>query len=76
MVQGLSVVWNAAQKKGYSGTAILTRQPIKSHAIGMGIDEHDKEGRVITVEFPDYYVVNVYTPNAQAELARLPYRLL
>jgi exodeoxyribonuclease-3 len=70
------VVWNAAQKKGYSGTAILTRLPIKSHSIGMGIDEHDKEGRVVTIEFPDYYVVNVYTPNAQAELARLPYRLL
>lgn len=70
------IVWNPAQKKGYSGTAILTREPVLSHSVGMGVDEHDKEGRVITVEYPDFYVVNVYTPNAQAELARLPYRLV
>lgn len=69
------VVWNAAQKKGYSGTAILTRLPFKRSELGMGVDEHDREGRVVTLEFPDFYVVNVYTPNAQAELARLSYRL-
>lgn len=69
------VVWNAASKKGYSGTAVLTRLPVKSHTLGIGHPEHDNEGRVITVEFPDFYLVNVYTPNAQEELKRLPYRM-
>jgi len=69
------VVWNPAVKKGYSGTAVLSRIPILNHALGMNIVDHDKEGRVVTVEFPDYYLVNVYTPNSQEALVRLPYRL-
>ena len=56
-------VWNSAEKKGYSGTLILSRLPVLSHSLGMGIPEHDREGRLITVEYPDFYVVNVYTPN-------------
>lgn len=72
---GYSAVWNSAQKKGYSGTLILSRVPFHTNTLGFGIDEHDREGRLITVEFPDFYVVNVYTPNSQAELARLSYRL-
>lgn len=72
---GYHAVWNSAEKKGYSGTLILSRQPVLSHTLGMGIAEHDREGRLITVEYPDFYVVNVYTPNSQAELARLDYRL-
>lgn len=69
------VVWNPAVKKGYAGTAILSRLPFKSHALGMNLPEHDSEGRVITLEFPDFFLVNVYTPNAQEELKRLPYRM-
>ncbi len=69
------VFWNPAIKRGYSGTAVLTRLPVKSHALGIGHADHDNEGRVITVEFPDYYLVNVYTPNAQEELKRLTYRM-
>ncbi len=66
--------WNSAQKAGYSGTLILTKQePIRSF-LGIGIDEHDREGRVVTLEFEQFYLVNCYTPNAQNELARLPYR--
>ncbi|MCE9518057.1 MAG: exodeoxyribonuclease III [Verrucomicrobia bacterium] len=72
---GYEVVWNSAVKKGYSGTAIFSRLPFKSHALGMNLPEHDTEGRVITLEFPDFYLVNVYTPNAQEELKRLPYRM-
>ena len=74
-LQGYEILWNPAVKKGYSGTAILSRIPFKSSSLGFGIAEHDNEGRVITAEFPDYYVVNVYTPNAQDGLARLSYRL-
>ncbi|EKD41704.1 MAG: hypothetical protein ACD_73C00569G0001 [uncultured bacterium] len=67
--------WNSAIKKGYSGTAIFCKvQPIASQ-LGIGIEEHDNEGRVITLEFSDYYLVNVYTPNAQRELTRLDYRM-
>ncbi|MEO6846808.1 MAG: exodeoxyribonuclease III [Chthoniobacterales bacterium] len=66
--------WNAADRKGYSGTAILTRKPTKSVSLGIGIPEHDAEGRVITVEYPDWYLVNVYTPNSKRELERLEYR--
>lgn len=67
--------WNAAEKKGYSGTAIFTKEePIKV-IYDMGIDEHDKEGRVITLEFNDYFFVTVYTPNSKAELERLDYRM-
>jgi exodeoxyribonuclease III len=69
------VLWNPAAKKGYSGTAILSRLPLKTHALGMGLPDHDNEGRVINAELDDFYLVNVYTPNAQEALARLPYRL-
>lgn len=72
---GYQAVWNSAQKKGYSGTLILSRRPWRSHSLGMGLSEHDQEGRVIAVEFDDFHLVTTYTPNAQSELARLPYRL-
>ncbi|MFZ4763846.1 MAG: exodeoxyribonuclease III, partial [Roseimicrobium sp.] len=74
-LQGYQCVWNAAQKKGYSGTAVLTRLPFAGASLGMGVAEHDTEGRVISIEFPEFHLVNVYTPNAQDELRRLPYRL-
>ena len=67
--------WNSAEKKGYSGTALFTRQEPLSVTYGIGIPDHDREGRVITAEFPDYYVVTCYTPNSQNELARLDYRM-
>ena len=72
---GYQPIWNSAIKKGYSGTLVLTRVPVVSHSVGLGIPEHDTEGRVVTVEFKDFHLVNVYTPNSQAELARLSYRL-
>lgn len=68
-------IWNSAEKKGYSGTCILSREAPLGVSLGLGIAEHDREGRVITAEFPGFHLVNVYTPNSQAELARLPYRL-
>lgn len=67
--------WNYAEKKGYSGTALFTRQEPLSVTYGIWIPDHDREGRVITAEFPDYYVVTCYTPNSQNELARLDYRM-
>lgn len=67
--------WNYAEKKGYSGTAVFSKQEPLSVAYGMGVREHDREGRVITLEFAEYYVLTVYTPNSQNELARLPYRM-
>lgn len=67
--------WNYAEKKGYSGIAIFTKKEPLSVKLGLGIEEHDKEGRVITLEFENYYVITVYTPNSQNELARLPYRM-
>lgn len=67
--------WNYAEKKGYSGTALFTRQEPLSVTYGIGIPDHDREGRVITAEFPDYYVVTCYTPNSQNGLARLDYRM-
>lgn len=67
--------WNYAVKKGYSGTALFTKEEPLSVTYGMGIEEHDQEGRVIAAEFTDYYVVTCYTPNSQAELARLSYRM-
>ena len=67
--------WNYAKKKGYSGTAVFTKKEPISVAYGLGIEEHDQEGRVITLEFEEYYFVTVYTPNSQNELARLPYRM-
>lgn len=70
-----SQYWNSAVKKGYSGTAIFTRMQPLSVRNGMDLPEHDTEGRVITCEFEDFYLVTVYTPNAQNELARLDYRM-
>ena len=67
--------WNYAEKKGYSGTAMFTKEEPLSVSYGIGIPEHDKEGRVITAEFPDYYVITCYTPNSQRELKRLDYRM-
>ena len=72
---GYHMYWNYAEKKGYSGTAIFTKEEPISVKYGIGIEEHDKEGRVIAAEFNDYYVVTCYTPNSQNELARLPYRM-
>ncbi len=71
---GLKVFANEAQKKGYSGTAIVTPHEPVSASYGLGIEEHDNEGRVVTLEFDDFFLTNVYTPNAQNELRRLPYR--
>ena len=72
---GYHQYWNYAQKKGYSGTAVFTKEEPISVSMGIGIPEHDTEGRVITLEFPEWYVVTCYTPNSQNELARLPYRM-
>lgn len=72
---GYRSYWNSAEKPGYSGVAVFTREkPLEVH-IGMGHDEHDSEGRVLTLEYPDFILVNVYTPNSQDGLRRLPYRL-
>ena len=68
--------WNYAQKKGYSGTAIFAKRPALSVSYGIGIPDHDTEGRVITLEYEDFYLVTCYTPNAQQELARLDYRMV
>ena len=67
--------WNYAEKKGYSGTAIFTKEEPLSVQYGIGVEEHDHEGRVITLEFSDFYMVTVYTPNSQDELKRLDYRM-
>ena len=67
--------WNYAEKKGYSGTAIFTKQEPLSVSYGIGVEEHDHEGRVITLEFEEFYLVTVYTPNSQNELKRLDYRM-
>lgn len=72
---GYNAYWSAAHKKGYSGTAVFTRVAPQDVTFGIGIEEHDKEGRVITLEFDDFYLVNVYVPNARHELVRLPYRM-
>lgn len=72
---GYHQYWNYAKKKGYSGTAIFTKQEPISVSYGLGIEEHDQEGRVITLEFEDFYFITVYTPNSQSELARLDYRM-
>ena len=73
---GYESYWNYAEKKGYSGTAIFTKHKPLSVQIGLGIDEHDHEGRVITLELDDFYLVCVYTPNSQDELRRLDYRMI
>ena len=72
--EGYQSFWNSAEKKGYSGTAIFTKIKPLSVKFGIGIEEHDKEGRVITLEFKDFYIVNIYTPNSKRELERLDYR--
>ena len=72
---GYHQYWNFAVKKGYSGTAIFTKEEPLSVSYGLGLEEHDQEGRVITLEFPDFYMVTVYTPNSQDGLARLDYRM-
>lgn len=74
-LEGYHQYWNYAEKKGYSGTAIFTKEQPISDSYGIGIEKHDKEGRVITLEYDKYYMVNVYTPNSQKELARLDYRM-
>lgn len=68
--------WNSAQRKGYSGTAIFSKTEPLNVEYGMGIEEHDDEGRVITAEYPDFYLTTVYTPNSKSELERLEYRVL
>ena len=72
---GYQQYWNYAEKKGYSGTAIFARETPLSVSYGIGMEEHDHEGRVITLEFDSFYMVTVYTPNSQNELARLDYRM-
>ena len=74
-LEGYHQYWNYAKKKGYSGTAVFSKEEPLSVTYGIGIEEHDQEGRVITLEFATYYLVTVYTPNSQNELARLPYRM-
>ena len=72
--EGYKSYWNSAEKKGYSGTAIFTKKEPISIRYGIGIEEHDHEGRVITLEFDNFYMVNIYTPNSKRELERLDYR--
>lgn len=74
-LEGYYQYWNFAKRKGYSGTAIFTKEEPISVVNGLGIEEHDEEGRVITLEFNDYFFVTVYTPNSQNELKRLDYRM-
>jgi len=73
--RGYEMIWNPATKKGYSGTITFTREKPKSVSLGIGLRNHDDEGRVITTEFPDFYVINVYQPNSQRGLTRLDYRV-
>ncbi|MDO5707590.1 MAG: exodeoxyribonuclease III [Andreesenia angusta] len=74
-LEGYNQYWNYAEKKGYSGTAIFTKKEPINIELGLGIEKHDKEGRVITLEFDKFFMVNVYTPNSQRGLARLDYRM-
>ena len=74
-LNGYHQYWNYAEKKGYSGTAIFTKKEPISVTYGLGIEEHDKEGRVITLEFENFFMITVYTPNSQEALARLDYRM-
>ena len=73
--EGYHSYWYSAEKKGYSGTAVFTKREPIAVKYGLGIPEHDTEGRAITLEFPEFYLLCVYTPNAQRELARLSYRM-
>lgn len=75
-LDGYHQYWNYAERKGYSGTAIFTKQEPLSVSYGLGIEEHDQEGRVITLEFDKFYMVTVYTPNSKNELLRLDYRMV
>ena len=75
-LDGYHQYWNDAVKKGYSGTAVFTKEEPQCVSYGIGLEEHDQEGRVITLEFPDYFLVNVYTPNSKRELERLDYRMV
>lgn len=75
VLDGYEEYWNSAEKKGYSGTAVFTKEKPINVTYGLGIEEHDKEGRVITAEYEKFYLVTVYTPNSQRELARLDYRM-
>lgn len=74
-LEGYHQYWNYAEKKGYSGTALFTKEASLSVFYGIGVEEHDHEGRVITAEYKEYYVVTCYTPNSQNELVRLSYRM-
>jgi exodeoxyribonuclease-3 len=74
-LQGYHDYWNYAEKKGYSGTAVFSKREPISVTYGLNIEEHDKEGRLITLQFDDFYLVNVYTPNSKKELLRLDYRM-
>ncbi len=74
-LEGYHQYWNYAKRRGYSGTAVFTKKEPINVAYGIGMEEHDQEGRVITLEFEDFYFVTVYTPNAQSELKRLEYRM-
>ena len=74
--EGYTSYWNSAERKGYSGTAIFTKKQPVNVTYGIGIEEHDKEGRIITLEFEDFYLVTNYTPNAKRELERLDYRMI
>lgn len=74
--KGYKSFWNSAEKKGYSGTAVFTKQEPLNVTYGIGMEEHDKEGRIITLEFEKFYLVNNYTPNSKRELERLPYRTI
>lgn len=76
ILEGYYQYWNSAEKKGYSGTAIFTKKKPINVSYGLGIEEHDKEGRVITLEFENFYFVNCYTPNSKRELERLEYRMV
>ena len=75
-LEGYKAYWNYAEKKGYSGTAVFTKEEPLNVKIGMGIEEHDNEGRVITLEFNEFYLVNVYTPNSKQGLERIEYRMV
>jgi len=74
--EGYYQYWNSAEKKGYSGTAIFTKIKPLDVKYGIGVEEHDKEGRVITLEFEEFYMINIYTPNSKRELLRLDYRMV
>ena len=74
LTNGYHQYWDSAKRKGYSGTLVLSKEEAVSTSKGIGIEEHDEEGRVVTADFKDFYLVNVYVPNSKPELARLDYR--